>query len=88
MKPLFDYLFGSKLERETARYLEALSETTVAASRRQTDALLESLSRSRGPHITIGSTLGRTGDRARLGDRKGPWRRDRIDRLGQDPGGS
>jgi hypothetical protein len=56
MKPLFDYLFGSQLERETARYMEALAETSVAASRRQTDALLESLSRSAEPKIKIGST--------------------------------
>jgi len=56
MKPLFDYLFGAQLEKETARYLAALAETTVAASRRQTDALLERLSHCSGPHIAIGST--------------------------------
>jgi hypothetical protein len=56
MKLLFDYLFGSKLERETARYLEALAETSVAATRRQTDALLERLNRSAEPKIKIGCT--------------------------------
>src|SRR2546426_2402037 len=56
MKLLFEYLFGPQLEKETARYLETLAETNVAASRRQTDALLKSLKGRSEPQITIGRT--------------------------------
>jgi hypothetical protein len=56
MKLLFEYLFGPQLEKETARYLETLAETNVAASRRQTDALLKSLKGRSEPQITIGCT--------------------------------
>ena len=56
MKLLFEYLFGPQLAKETARYVETLAQTSVAASRRQTDALLKSLNRSSEPQITIGRT--------------------------------
>jgi hypothetical protein len=56
MRLLFEYLFGPQLEKETARYLETLAETNVAASRRQTDALLKSLKGRSEPQITIGCT--------------------------------
>ena len=56
MKLLFEYLFGPQLAKQTAKYLETLTENSVAASRQQTDALLKNLNRSSEPRITIGRT--------------------------------
>src|SRR6266496_1725865 len=56
MKLLFEYLFGPQLAKQTAKYLETLTENSVAASRQQTDALLKSLNRNSEPRITIGRT--------------------------------
>ena len=56
MKWLLDKFLGSKLGRETDRYLAHLAQAPILATRRNSSELLARLRAEPGSHLAIGNT--------------------------------